>query len=74
MEKENLNCWEHKGYGKESSRRNIFAQEACHAAIDERADGIQNGKNGGRYCWVVTPSHRTDVTFWCYTGESVTCR
>jgi hypothetical protein len=38
------NCWEVKRCGKEQD---------CPAYREKRLDGVHNGKNGGRSCWVV---------------------
>lgn len=47
------NCWEVKKCGRELGgfKSNEFG--VCPAADEQKADGVHNGKNGGRCCWVV---------------------
>lgn len=39
------NCWEFMGCGDKA--------KSCSAFLDQRFDGINHGKNGGRVCWAV---------------------
>ncbi|MCI5166267.1 MAG: hypothetical protein D3903_09270 [Candidatus Electrothrix sp. GM3_4] len=73
MEERNLNCWEFKGCGRESGGKNVSLYGVCPAAIDERADGIHNGKNGGRCCWVVASTYSAEGTFGCYSSGFNKC-
>ncbi|MCI5148021.1 MAG: hypothetical protein D3916_01190 [Candidatus Electrothrix sp. MAN1_4] len=57
MEDKNINCWEFKECGREPGGRNALIDGICPAAIDSRANGIHQGKNGGRCCWVVVDSY-----------------
>ena len=47
------NCWEIKECGREPGGREVEQLGVCPAAVDESADGINGGKNGGRICWAV---------------------
>jgi len=51
-----LNCWEFKKCGREIGGEKTLEQGVCPVAMEIRADGIHNGKNGGRCCWVITNS------------------
>jgi len=51
-----MNCWEFKHCGREPNGTKVAELGVCPAATEKRADGIHNGKNGGRACWVVTGS------------------
>ena len=51
-----LNCWEFKECGREPDGKNSLRYGVCPVAIESEADGIYNGKNGGRCCWVLTDS------------------
>ncbi|MCW5205715.1 hypothetical protein VU08_02120 [Desulfobulbus sp. F5] len=55
-EKNKLNCWEFKECGREPGGRNAALFGICPAAVVQQADGIHDGKNGGRCCWFVTVS------------------
>ena len=54
MEKEKMNCWEIEECGLEPGGKNVSARGICPAAVEQRADGIHQGVNAGRCCWVVT--------------------
>lgn len=51
-----LNCWEFKKCGREPSGNKVLTRGLCPVALEIAADGIHNGKNGGRCCWVITNS------------------
>ncbi|MCI5212694.1 MAG: hypothetical protein D3910_28770 [Candidatus Electrothrix sp. ATG2] len=74
MEEKELNCWEFKECGREPGGKHASLYGICPAAIDKRADGIHQGKNGGRCCWVVASTNRTEGTFGCYAGGFNECR
>ena len=48
------NCWEAKKCGRQSGGAKVLQMGACPAATETSHDGINSGKNGGRYCWRVT--------------------
>lgn len=48
------NCWEVKKCGREPGGAKESEFGVCPAAEEKRAEGIHDGKNGGRCCWVVT--------------------
>ncbi len=48
-----LNCWELKYCGREPDGAKVDEFGICPAATEDRADGIHQGKNGGRCCWVI---------------------
>ena len=47
------NCWEVKHCGREPGGQKTGELGVCPASIENRTDGINRGKNGGRSCWVV---------------------
>ena len=47
------NCWEIKECGREPNGIRVEEFGICPAAEDNRANGIHQGKNGGRCCWVI---------------------
>jgi len=51
-----LNCWQFKKCGREPGGNNVLKTGICPVAIEIGADGVHNGKNGGRCCWVITNS------------------
>lgn len=48
-----LNCWEFKNCGREEGGENTDEFGVCPAATESRLNGINNGRNGGRSCWVI---------------------
>lgn len=48
------NCWEFKNCGREFGGIKARELGVCPASTDERLNGIHNGENAGRSCWVVT--------------------
>jgi hypothetical protein len=51
-----MNCWEFMHCGREPGGSKVDELGLCPAATDTFYDGINNGKNGGRICWVVAGS------------------
>ena len=51
-----LNCWQFKNCGREPGGDKVLTRGPCPVALEMAADGIHNGKNGGRCCWVITNS------------------
>ncbi|MBI5204670.1 MAG: hypothetical protein HZA11_07120 [Nitrospirae bacterium] len=47
------NCWEVKKCGREPGGVNVKELGVCPAATEDRLDGVHEGKNAGRACWVV---------------------
>ncbi|MEW6599866.1 MAG: two-CW domain-containing protein [Nitrospirota bacterium] len=47
-----LNCWEIKKCGREPGGVKT-GLGVCPAASDTSANGLNNGKNGGRLCWAI---------------------
>lgn len=50
-----LNCWEFKKCGREPGGIHSNATDLgiCPATTENRLDGVHDGKNSGRACWVV---------------------
>jgi hypothetical protein len=49
-----VNCWEVFECGREPGGSNARLDGPCQAALDEKADGINSGSNGGRICWAIS--------------------
>lgn len=47
------NCWEVKECGREPGGKNAVQFGICPAAEDKTYDGMNGGRNAGRYCWKV---------------------
>jgi hypothetical protein len=55
-EQKKMNCWEFKKCGREPGGSKVAELGVCPVATEQGANGIHNGINGGRCCWVVTGS------------------
>lgn len=49
-----LNCWEFKKCGRQIGGENVDKLGLCPAAGEARLDGMHDGTNAGRSCWVVS--------------------
>ena len=67
MEEKFLNCWEVKNCGREPNGRNVPQDGICPVSVALTVDGIHNGTNGGRCCWVLLrpDSKYDDIVLSC---------
>lgn len=49
-----LNCWEFKKCGRQPGGAKVAELGECTAAKDVRTQGVNQGRNGGRACWVLS--------------------
>ena len=49
-----LNCWEFKKCGRQPQGLHVHDKGLCPAAAEDALDGIHEGTNAGRTCWVVS--------------------
>ena len=47
-----INCWEFMQCGREPGGANTYERGVCQVTTCEKLDGVHNGKNGGRCCWI----------------------
>ncbi len=47
------NCWQVMDCGREPAGSKVEELGVCPAAIVERANGVNDGLNGGRICWAI---------------------
>ena len=50
------NCWEFKNCGRELGRTQTDELGVCPVSTEKRLNGIHDGINAGRACWVVAGS------------------
>lgn len=48
------NCWEFKKCGRQPGGKHAEKLGVCPVTLEEKLDGIHNGINAGRACWVVS--------------------
>ena len=51
--KQKFNCWEFKKCGREKGGANTAELGVCPASIETVLDGVHDGENSGRACWVM---------------------
>jgi hypothetical protein len=54
------NCWEYFQCGREPGGKKTRELGICPAAEAEKFDGVHDGKNAGRSCWVITGTNCND--------------
>ena len=47
------NCWEFKKCGRQPGGARAGDLGICPSSLEKRLDGVHEGKNAGRACWVV---------------------
>lgn len=48
-----INCWEFKKCGRQTNGSKVTELGVCPASMENKTDKINDGKNGGRACWVI---------------------
>ena len=51
--KKKQNCWEFKKCGREPGGAHAHDLGVCPATLEGKLDGVHEGKNAGRSCWVL---------------------
>ncbi len=69
-----INCWEFVGCGRELGGENVPESRVCKASIDTSADGVNNGKNGGRICWAISGTFCGDKIQGRFAKKLLSCR
>lgn len=68
-----VNCWEYKRCERQPGGRNSEEFGVCPAARDESLDGIHEGANAGRACWVVAGTMGEQDGTCPFARESRSC-
>ena len=68
-----LNCWEFERRGKESCSLNKTGCETCPAAKESRVNGVNNGINGGRACWAINETLRSEKAQGAFASKLENC-
>ena len=70
------NCWEFKKCGREPGGATVEELGECPAASENRLDGQNRGKQGGRMCWIVKSTlcgNRLQGDFYSKLGNCMKC-
>ena len=68
-----LNCWEFKKCGRQPGGEKEKELGRCPASAEVRLDGVHNGVNAGRACWVVAGTHCGGKTQGTYAMKFENC-
>ncbi|MCI5208169.1 MAG: hypothetical protein D3910_05130 [Candidatus Electrothrix sp. ATG2] len=74
MSNNKLNCWEFKKCGREPGGKNITVFGVCPIPVEIGFNSVNNGKNGGRSCWIIRESACEPVMRKCCVQEIKECR
>ena len=67
------NCWEYMKCGREPGGVNSEKLGTCPASTEEVYDGVNEGTNGGRFCWKVVGTMCFDTIKGISAIEIVSC-
>lgn len=73
MPKLKQNCWEYKQCGREPGGEKAVELGICPAASDTSYDGINKGKNAGRFCWAVAGTFCEDSVQGTFADKRESC-
>lgn len=51
------NCWEFKKCGRQPQGAKVKELGVCPATLEARLDGVHDGVNSGRSCWIVAGTY-----------------
>jgi hypothetical protein len=74
MNDNNLNCWQFKKCGREPGGKNVLEYGVCLIPVEIGLDGTNNGKNGGRSCWMQREYACEEIMRTCNVQEIRECR
>jgi len=69
-----LNCWEFKKCGRQAGGRNSRELGVCAASTEGKLEGVHEGTNGGRACWVIAGTLCGGEVQGTYAKKSANCR
>ena len=68
-----MNCWEYMKCGREDGGDNADEFGVCPAVTEEALDGIHDGLNGGRACWVIAGTYCGAEVQGTYAQKQYNC-
>jgi len=68
-----LNCWEIKKCGREPKGTKVGELGICPVALEQRLDGVNDGKYAGRACWTVAGSFCGGKIQGTFASKRETC-
>ena len=73
MARERLNCWEYMKCGRQLEGDEVAELGICPAATDTSYDGINFGKNAGRFCWAVAGTLCDEQVQGTFAEKRISC-
>lgn len=70
---ERENCWQHRQCGREPGGSLAAELGVCPAATADKYDGINGGRNGGRFCWFVAGTFCLDEVQGTFATKFESC-
>ncbi|MHA2009465.1 MAG: two-CW domain-containing protein [Promethearchaeota archaeon] len=67
------NCWEVMKCGREDVDHSIDGLGLCPTVEEVKLDGIHDGKNGGRSCWMVAGTYCGGLIQGTYAQKHKSC-
>ncbi len=71
---EKQNCWEYKKCGRQPDGDKTEEFGICPAAVEKRFDGVHDGTNAGRSCWVVAGTFCKGDVQGLFARKYATCK
>ncbi len=68
------NCWDFVGCKRESGGERVAELGLCRSSLDTSADGINQGKNGGRICWAISGTFSGEKIEGFFAKKLLSCR
>jgi hypothetical protein len=68
-----LNCWEYKKCGRQIGGENTNELGVCPASTQKSADGVNNGRFGGRCCWVIAGNLYCETVHGTFAAKEDNC-
>lgn len=56
------NCWEYMGCFRKPGDNQVSESGKCPVPMEKKFDGVNRGKNAGRFCWAVPKASDQDKT------------
>jgi hypothetical protein len=69
-----INCWDFVKCGREFGGEKVAEIGICPASIDLSADGLNDGKNGGRFCWAISGTFCREKMQGFFAKKQLSCK
>lgn len=70
---EKVNCWEYKKCGRQIGGEKVMELGICPASTQKSTNGVNNGRFGGRCCWVIAGSFGSGTVQGTFVAKEGSC-